>query len=115
MGLTLLIPAGALLGRFYDNWAKRSSNPEFAERMGVLLATGLIVGESLFGVVFAGLVAATGKDAPLALVEENPWAVPLSILVFVAIVLGFYAWTKREAMSAPVTENFPEPRIMEPR
>ena len=29
------------------------SNPEFAKRLGVLMATGLIVGESLFGVVFA--------------------------------------------------------------
>src|SRR5262245_12492926 len=42
MGLTLLIPVGALLGRIYDNWAKKTSNPEFAERMGVMLATGLI-------------------------------------------------------------------------
>jgi hypothetical protein len=97
MALTLLIPVGAALGHFYDKWAARQSNAEFAQRMGVLLATGLIVGESLFGVVFAGLVAATGKDAPLALIEENAWAVPVSIVVFVAIVLGFYAWTKREA------------------
>ena len=101
MALTLLIPVGALLGRLYDNWAKRTSNPEFAERMGVLLATGLIVGESLFGVVFAMLVGATQKDTPLALVAENAWAVPLSIVIFVAAILGLYAWTKREA-AAPV-------------
>ncbi|HKP33408.1 MAG TPA: oligopeptide transporter, OPT family [Sphingomicrobium sp.] len=97
MALTLLIPLGALLGRFYDRWAERTANPEFAQRMGVLLATGLIVGESLFGVVFAMTVAATGKDTPLALVAENPWAVPLSIFVFAALVLGLYAWTRREA------------------
>jgi putative OPT family oligopeptide transporter len=97
MALTLLIPVGALLGRVYDNWAKRTSNPEFAERMGVLLATGLIVGESLFGVVFAMLVGATRQDTPLALVAENPWAVPLSITLFAALILGLYAWTKREA------------------
>jgi putative OPT family oligopeptide transporter len=101
MALTLLIPAGALLGRFYDNWAKRTSNPEFAERMGVLLATGLIVGESLFGVAFAMLVGATRQDTPLALVAENPWAVPLSIVVFAGAIFGLYAWTKREA-SAPI-------------
>ena len=110
MGLTLLIPAGALLGRFYDNWAKRTSNPEFAERMGVLLATGLIVGESISGVVFAMIVGATRQDTPLALIAENPWAVPLSILVFTVAVLGLYAWTKREAVSAPVVaEDGPEP------
>jgi putative OPT family oligopeptide transporter len=102
MALTLLIPLGALLGRFYDNWAKRTSNPEFAERMGVLLATGLIVGESLFGVVFAMIVGATQQDTPLALVAENPWAQPLSIVIFTVAVLGLYAWTKREA-STPVT------------
>ena len=101
MALTLLIPAGALLGRFYDNWAKRTSNPEFAERMGVLLATGLIVGESLFGVAFAMLVGATRQDTPLALVAENPWAVPLSIVVFAGAIVGLYAWTKREA-AAPI-------------
>ncbi|MEO8142281.1 MAG: oligopeptide transporter, OPT family [Sphingomicrobium sp.] len=100
MALTLLIPVGALLGHFYDKWAARQPNPEFATRMGVLLATGLIVGESLAGVVFAGLVAGTGLDAPLALTEGNAWAVPLSILAFTGIVLGFYAWTKREAAVA---------------
>ena len=68
MALTLLIPVGALIGHFYDRWAKRQSNPAFAERMGTLAATGLIVGESLFGVTFAAIVGATGKDAPLALV-----------------------------------------------
>jgi putative OPT family oligopeptide transporter len=101
MALTLLIPVGALLGRIYDNWAKRTSNPEFAERMGVLLATGLIVGESLFGVVFAMLVGTTGKDTPLALVEENPWAMPLSIALFAAAVAGLYLWTKSRASVAP--------------
>jgi putative OPT family oligopeptide transporter len=100
MALTLLIPLGALLGWLYDKWAARTSNPEFAQRMGVLLATGLIVGESIMGVVYAGIVAATQSDAPLALVSENPWAVPLGIVVFLAVVLGFYAWTRREATEA---------------
>jgi putative OPT family oligopeptide transporter len=96
MALTLLVPIGALLGWIYDKWAARTSNPEFAQRMGVLLATGLIVGESIMGVVYAAIVAATQKDAPLALVAENPWAVPIGIVVFAATVLGFYAWTRRE-------------------
>jgi putative OPT family oligopeptide transporter len=100
MALTLLIPLGALLGWLYDKWAARTSNPEFATRMGVLLATGLIVGESIMGVVYAGIVAATQSDAPLALVSENPWAVPLGIVIFLAVVLGFYAWTRRETNAA---------------
>jgi putative OPT family oligopeptide transporter len=105
MALTLLIPLGALLGRLYDNWAERSSNPEFAQRMGVLLATGLIVGESLFGVVFAMIVGATRQDTPLALIAENPWAVPLSIIVFAAAIVGLYLWTRNQAASAPTVPD----------
>jgi putative OPT family oligopeptide transporter len=100
MALTLLIPIGALLGWFYDKWAARTSNPEFAQRMGVLLATGLIVGESIMGVVYAAIVATTRSDAPLALVAENAWAVPLGILIFAVVVVGFYAWTQRETRTA---------------
>jgi putative OPT family oligopeptide transporter len=97
MALTLLIPIGALLGYFYDKWAARAPVPEFAQRMGVLLATGLIVGESLFGVIFAGIVAATNKDAPLAIVKDFGWATPLGLVVFTVAALGLYAWTRRQA------------------
>jgi putative OPT family oligopeptide transporter len=100
MALTLLIPIGAVLGHLYEKWATRAPSPEFAQRMGVLLATGLIVGESLFGVIFAGIVAATGKDAPLAIVKDFAWAVPLGIVVFAVAVLGLYAWTRKQAAEA---------------
>jgi uncharacterized oligopeptide transporter (OPT) family protein len=100
MALTLLIPIGSVLGYLYEKWAARAPSPEFAQRMGLLLATGLIVGESLFGVVFAGIVAATNKDAPLAVVTDVGWAVPLGILVFAVAVLGLYAWTRRQAADA---------------
>jgi putative OPT family oligopeptide transporter len=100
MSLTLLVPLGALLGWFHDKWAARTSNPEFAQRMGVLLATGLIVGESIMGVVYASIVAATQKDAPIAIVAENPWAVPLGLIIFTVVVLAFYAWTRRETKVA---------------
>ena len=102
MALTLLVPIGALLGWFYDRWALRTSNAEFAQRMGVLLATGLIVGESIMGVVYASIVAATQNDAPFALVAENAWAVPLGLAVFAIVILGFYAWTRRETKVALV-------------
>jgi putative OPT family oligopeptide transporter len=115
MALTLLIPIGSLLGYFYDKWAVRRSNAEFAQRMGVLLATGLIVGESLFGVVFAGIVAATNKDAPLAVVAEYPWVSAVSLVVFAIAVLGLYAWTRQQAATAPPTEQFDEPDILAPR
>jgi putative OPT family oligopeptide transporter len=99
MALTLLIPVGALIGHFYDKWAERSSNPAFAGRMGVLAATGLIVGESLFGVIFAGIVGATGKDAPFALVGVNFETVALfaAPAVFAGVIWLLYRHTKATA------------------
>jgi putative OPT family oligopeptide transporter len=97
MTLTLLIPVGAAIGHFYDRWARRAPNPAFAERLGVLMATGLIVGESLFGVAFAGVVGATDNPTPLALVEEYGWAMPLGMLVFAGSILWLYARTRSEA------------------
>ena len=61
MEADLLIPFGAVLGWFYNRWAMSSRSPAFAERMGVLMATGLIVGESLMGVVYAAAVAGAEK------------------------------------------------------
>ena len=106
MDLTLLIPVGALLGWYYNRWAARQANPDFAERMGTLMATGLIVGESLMGVVYAGLVAAAeragSEDAAgvLAVVHEYPMAAPLGILVFSAAIAFLYLSTKRKAIGA---------------
>jgi len=98
MSLTLLIPVGALLGKLYNKWAERTPDPAFAERLGVLMATGLIVGESLFGVAFAAIVGATDNDAPLALVEEFPMAVPLGLIVFAgSLAWLYYAKTRKEA------------------
>ena len=97
MALTLLIPIGAALGYSYDRWAERQGNSEFKLRMGVLLATGLIVGESLFGVVFAAIVAATNKDAPLAVVGAYPFVSVVSLVVFAIAVLGLYNWTRKQA------------------
>ena len=97
MAITLLVPVGAAIGFFYERWASRALNPELAKRLGVLMATGLIVGESLFGVVFAGLVAATGAESPLALVAEHGLAVPLGLTAFAGTVALLYAATLRAA------------------
>ncbi len=97
MALTLLIPIGAAIGSAYNKWAERAPNPAFAERLGVLMATGLIVGESLFGVAFAAIVGATDNDSPLALVEEFGWAVPLGLVLFVGAIAWLYMKTRREA------------------
>lgn len=103
MALTLLIPVGALIGHFYDRWAKRTANPEFAERMGTLAATGLIVGESLYGVAFAGIVGWTSNDAPLAVVSEHfeTYAGFIAPVLFFGTIAFLYGRTKRLVTSVP--------------
>ena len=103
----LLIPVGAVLGWFYNRWALASKSPAFAERMGTLMATGLIVGESLMGVVYAFAVAgaekAGSKDSAnvLALVPEYGAVMVVSLIVFTLAILGLYFWTKGRASDAP--------------
>ena len=52
----------------------------------------MIVGESLFGVAFAGIVAASGSDAPLAVVGGGfaPTALIAGTLAFVAVTWWLY-------------------------
>lgn len=96
MSLILPTVVGSVVGLFYDRWADRTANPEFARRMGVLTATGLIVGESLWGVVFAGIVAASGNDSPLALVGDGfqPYALIGGTILFIAVLAWLYRRTR---------------------
>ncbi len=105
MALTLIIPMGAILGLFYDRWAQRSGNVEQKKRLGVLLATGLIVGESLFGVLFAGIVAVTSDDSALAVVGEGfaPVAQVLGVVLFVLLIGWLYRRTQAMARGATRT------------
>ena len=98
--LTIVIPIGAILGTFYDKWAAKQSHPEFAKRMGTLLATGLIVGESLFGVVNAGIIAAAGGDSPLEIFEGGTAATIVGVILFIVALTFIYRWTKRTVKSS---------------
>jgi putative OPT family oligopeptide transporter len=103
----LLIPVGAVLGWFYNRWAMNARSPAFAERMGVLMATGLIVGESLMGVVYAAAVGAAQKAGSadpasvFALVPAYPSVILVSLVVFAAAIAALYLWTKGRASDAP--------------
>lgn len=101
--MSVILPTviGSVLGFFYDRWASKQRDPEFAERMGVLTATGLIVGESLWGVGFAAIVAASGSDTPLAVVGQD-FAGPALIggtLLFFVLVHGLYRRTRKLVIS----------------
>ena len=99
MSLTALIVVGAVLGTRYEQWADGQRDPETARRFGVLAATGLIVGESLFGVAFAGVVAATGQDSPLAVVGAGfePVALWGGLALFAGLIWWMYRHTRASA------------------
>jgi uncharacterized oligopeptide transporter (OPT) family protein len=65
---TLMVVVGAVAGWLYDRHAARAARPESTRQLGVLLASGMIVGEGLVGVVIAAFVAFSSVDYPLALV-----------------------------------------------
>ena len=93
MSATLPITFGAIVGHWYNRRAKRAANPERATRLGTLVASGMIVGESLFGVALAALIVGLSRDAPLALVPADfALANPIAIVLFVALVAGLYSW-----------------------
>jgi putative OPT family oligopeptide transporter len=91
---TLMVVVGALAGSFYDKRAERTAKPESAKQLGVLLASGMIVGEGLIGVVIAAVVAFSGMDAPLALAgpEFANAAVWIGGIAFVVAMLVLYRW-----------------------
>jgi len=68
---------------------------EKSNRSGVLFASGLIVGESLMGVIIAIIivfsVTAGGSDSPLALVGKDfePTADSLGLIVFIVLIAVF--------------------------
>jgi putative OPT family oligopeptide transporter len=97
MALTFMIIVGTVLGHYYDKWADGQRDPETAKRMGVLGATGLIVGESLFGVLYALIVWLSGSDAPLAVVGDGfeTAAMGIGLLVFIVLVWWVYQRTRR--------------------
>jgi len=98
MSATFAVVVGSIVGHWYNGRAARSAQPARAERLGTLVASGLIVGESLFGVLNAGLIVALASDAPIAVfAEEFASAKLLGMLAFVGLVLSMYRWMLRRA------------------
>jgi hypothetical protein len=89
---------GAVVGWYYDRHVSRNPKPEASKQLGVLLASGMIVGEGLIGVLIAGLVAFSGKDFPLSLVGDgfaDHAAVWIGGGVYVLTVYLLYRWISR--------------------
>ena len=96
MSVTLPVVAGEVIGYYYNRFARRTRAPAHAERLGVLVASGLVVGESLFGVLLAGLIVLLGRDAPLALVGAHfGAAMPVGLIAFGGLIFVLYRWMAR--------------------
>jgi putative OPT family oligopeptide transporter len=94
---TLMIVVGAFAGWAYERRAARTANPEGTRQLGVLMASGMIVGESLVGVLLAAIVVFSGQAAPLALVGDEfaaaaTWS---GGAVFALSAVALYAWLNR--------------------
>jgi putative OPT family oligopeptide transporter len=90
VGVTLAV--GAVLGWVVERHLRGRPDAERAGRRGVLIASGLIVGESLVGVAMAAVIGGTGSQAPLAIVgpgfdDASEW---LGLGVFAAVTLGIW-------------------------
>ena len=93
---TLMVVVGAIVGWYYDKRADRTAKPESAKQLGVLLASGMIVGEGLVGVLIAAIVAFSGKDFPLGVVGDefataSTW---LGGIAFVIAIVSLYRWVE---------------------
>jgi putative OPT family oligopeptide transporter len=94
---------GALLGWLIERALRRralaaGADPQaYADQprqRGILVASGLIVGESLVGVLLAAIIGFTGKDAPLALVS-GAFESTAQWLGLVALALVLIAFARR--------------------
>ena len=72
---------------------------QVAKGLGVLMVSGLIVGEGLFNVFLALLIVVTGKGTPLSVVGDSfeKTGVMLAGAAYVLIAFGLYLWTARKA------------------
>lgn len=117
VSVSVMVPLGALIGWLYNRWADglgtdsgstdtaAGSRSEVAKRMGTLAATGLIVGESLFGVVNAGIIAASAGESPLEIFPGGTFANLFGVAIFAASVAVIYGLTRRMASSLDSTPS----------
>jgi len=83
---------------------ERKSSGETAKRLGVLIMSGFIVGESLFNVALAGLIVVSGKGEPLAIATamSESQTMIVALVAGVVIVGGLYRWAANNARRVSV-------------
>ncbi|MGI8546384.1 MAG: OPT family oligopeptide transporter [Gemmatimonadaceae bacterium] len=98
MSATFAVVIGAVLSHWYGRRVRSMPDPERAERLGTLVASGLIVGESIWGVINAGMIVGFSTDAPIGIFPADfalaPW---LGLLGFVGAIIWLYGWMLRRS------------------
>ncbi|NHZ91830.1 oligopeptide transporter, OPT family [Massilia sp. CCM 8733] len=107
VGLAIYLPAavtapvivGALAGWMFERAVSSATWGDAAKRIGVLVMSGFIVGESLFNVGLAGLIVATNVAEPLAIPNAmgETTHMLIALVLGAAIVSGLYRWAARSA------------------
>jgi putative OPT family oligopeptide transporter len=98
MDATSPVILGAVIGWLYNNLVSGSASGEILKRFGILLASGFIVGESLLGILNAGLIVLTQNTTPLALVPADiPNDNEIGDGLFGVTVVHSYLWVSRQA------------------
>lgn len=105
VGLAIYLPSsatspvvvGAVAGYLFDRMVERKAGGETAKRLGVLVMSGFIVGESLFNVAMAGLIVLSGKGEPLAITNSLSEAQGMLVALAVGAMLvgGLYRWSAK--------------------
>jgi putative OPT family oligopeptide transporter len=109
VGLGIYLPAGttapavigAIFGALYNRWVSRHKHPQSAKRLGVLIASGLITGESLFGVALAGIIYVSNNPTPLQIVPDSFAGIANALGGIALFVVPFlvYRWIGRKAQN----------------
>jgi len=98
--VTTPVVLGAVIGYFYNRAVEKRENGEMAKRFGILLACGFIVGESLLGILNAGLIVATNNPTPIAVpgTENLATLAPyIGLAMFALLLLVSYLWVARQS------------------
>ena len=102
--VSLVLPAvlGTIIGHVWNKMALTTARPEYAVRLGVLLATGLVVGDSLMGLAYAGAVGALGDPERLSVVPDSfvPVSEWIAVIALIGLLVAVYSRTKRQALQS---------------
>ena len=103
---TLMVTVGAVVGWWFEKRADRTSKSDAMKQLGTLLASGLIVGESVLAVGFTAWVAFSGNPFPAGVLSDaaanySVMGVNLTMLAaglgFAAVIYLTYRWLERLA------------------